>query len=210
MNRNSALILLIVVCLAGVLFSRVAGQSGTGFIINNADAQAVYNAQPSVDLNTLIRNVINHFIIDRADANSVFSIGVPPPSLQVGIHFVLDQADNNKVLGSKYPAQLINDQTPPQITKITSKGTSGGVMLVIETNEFTTLEINYGTSAGNHSNVLTDPLLLLQHEITLPPLAGGQAYYVIVKAMDRSGNLTTAPEEKITGSSSIYLPAIKR
>lgn len=215
MKRCEILISLLVCCVVGVLVGRADAQAPDAFIIDKADAQIVLGVQPSQNLNSLIGNVINHFLLDRADGRFDTTVGLLPDALQglanqVRIHYIVDRADKNMVVNPLYPALLINDHTPPVIIKNIVTTSGGAQILVIETDEFTTIEVLYGFSSGNYPNSLKDPLYKFQHQLVLPSISAGQVLFVLVRAADRNTNMTTASELRITAYYSQFLPVIRR
>ena len=215
MSRRSLYILCLGICLVGISASRAAGQPAVGFVIERADEQATFGVMPSTDLNARVGNVAIHYILDRADGRANFSVTVLPGLLstlieQVGIHYVLDRADANLVIEQHYPALLINNQSQPPWIGLRHVNPLCRLVWTVETGEYTTLEVEYGTSPGDRPFVLRDPFFRLMHELTLPALSPGESFYVVVKVTDRNGNLTALPEAKVSGLFSTYLPAVRR
>jgi hypothetical protein len=166
-------------------------------------------------LQTLLEQVSPRIVIQYANANREDALVVIPGTLQtllgqVPDRIILQYAKTNRHLQLAYPAALINDTTPPQISGLIASARGiGTVIIAWATDEFATSTVLYGTQPGVYTQTVSDPLYTKQHKITLTGLPPGtMLYYYQVRSTDRSGNTATSAEHSFNAQPFIYLPLI--
>lgn len=130
---------------------------------------------------------------------------------QVSERILIQHANANRQEPLRYPLELLDDTTPPQISDIeaTPKG-EDSVGITWTTDEFATSLISYGTQPNVYTETVSDGLYFRQHEITLTNLRTETAYYYIVQSTDQSGNTATSSEHTFSTTYSVYLPLVIR
>jgi hypothetical protein len=168
-------------------------------------------------LQTLLDQVSPRIIIQYANANREDALVAIPGTLQtllgqVPDRIILRYARTNRHLTLAYPAALINDTAPPQVSGLIASARGiGTVTIAWATDEFATSTVLYGTQPGVYSQTVSDPLYTKQHSITLTGLTPGTTpYYYRVRSTDRSGNTATSAEHSFNAQPTIYLPLIMR
>lgn len=124
--------------------------------------------------------------------------------------FAFTEASYGRTL--HYPATLINDTTPPQITPAHQTTVGGITYLQWRTSEFTTSTLRYGTASGVYTELVIDELFALDHFFNMMALAPGQIYYVQIISKDRNGNETMGNEFTVVRitTQNLYLPLIRK
>jgi subtilisin family serine protease len=93
---------------------------------------------------------------------------------------------------------LSNDQTPPQISSISSQPGSTTAVITWTTNEPASTEVLYGTDQNNLNQTYSDANLTLNHQAGLSGLNTLTTYYFRVRSRDAAGNVTTSAVESFT------------
>jgi hypothetical protein len=216
MNARNVSLLLAVLLLPSV-FAVVAASPQDTIIVNNAKQvrETSVSAVPG-SLQTLLSQVSARVIVQYANTIRRSSLTVMPSALQTLLGQMADRvivqyANANRRQQLVYPAAIINDTTPPQISGITANATGVGTASVSwTTDEFATSTVLYGTQSGSYSQTVSDPLCVKQHQVTLTGLTVGTRYYYQVRSTDRSGNTATSSENSFTAQISVNLPLILR
>ncbi len=173
MNTKLVITLVITVLLLAMVFMLLpmsAHGQMPGFIITNADATTYVTITASSQLTNLIRLVPPRFVIQYANADRFY--------------------------GFTYPAAMISDTIPPQITgtvacNIVSTDT---VEISWMTNEYANGAVLYGTLSGVYTRTVSDLLYFKLHSFTLVGLMIGTPYHYEVRNVDRSGNIFLSSE----------------
>lgn len=169
-------------------------------------------------LQTLLDQVSVRIVVQYANTIRQDSLTALPSALQtllvqVSDRLIFQYANANRELPLVYPAALINDTTPPQVSDITASMTGSDTAIITwTTDEFATSTVPYGTQPGVYPQTVSDPLFTKQHRITLTGLMSGTTYYYRVRSTDRSGNTITSSEHSFTAQVyyPIYLPLVMR
>ena len=95
--------------------------NATGFIITNADATTYVTTTASSQLISLTSLVPPRFVVEYANGMHFYNMPPIPSTLltlmgQVPDRFVIQYANANRFYGFTYPAAMISDTLPPQIT----------------------------------------------------------------------------------------------
>ncbi|MDQ1478833.1 MAG: hypothetical protein QOE62_4062, partial [Actinomycetota bacterium] len=99
----------------------------------------------------------------------------------------------DSVSGS-YTATYTADTTPPVISGVSATaGTNGDVAVTWTTDELSSSQVAYGTTASTLNSSQSDPAAVTSHTVTLHGLTPGTKYYYRVTSSDRAGNSATAP-----------------
>ncbi|MDQ1382985.1 MAG: hypothetical protein QOG65_364, partial [Actinomycetota bacterium] len=99
----------------------------------------------------------------------------------------------DSVSGS-YTATYTADTTPPVISGVTATAaTNGDVPVTWTTDELSSSQVAYGTTASTLNSSQSDPAAVTSHTVTLHGLTAGTKYYYRVTSSDRAGNSATAP-----------------
>jgi|694.fasta_scaffold17012_6 subtilisin family serine protease len=93
---------------------------------------------------------------------------------------------------------LSNDQTPPQISSISSQPGSTTAVITWTTNEPASTEVLYGTDQNNLNQTYSDANLTLNHQAGLSGLNTLTTYYFRVRSRDAAGNVTTSAVQSFT------------
>jgi hypothetical protein len=195
------LFLLSLVFMLILLFPGEATSSPTdSFTISGADAVVYVDTLGSSTLTGLIANVVDRFVVQFANEVKYVSMSPAPGNFltllgQVQDRVVIQFANANSYYPFLYPAAMIADTSPPQISRL-SASSNGSISW--ETDEYTTSELHYGTQPGNYPHTQTSPLYDRVHQFQLAGLIVGQTYYYKVICTDRSGNSTTSSEMSFT------------
>lgn len=213
MKHRIGLILFILLLGSGVWSSRAQGTNG--FVLERADAAEYVGLAGNGGLSAVIANVAPRFAVEYANLMHYVPLAPIPGELSeliggVPPRFALEYANGNRYYPLAFPAPLINDQTPPQITSTSSHSAGTGVVaLVISTNEFTRMQLQLGVQPGSYSQSYESNLYRKQHEFRLSSLAAGSTYYYSVSVTDQSGNLYQAPEGEFRANSSVFMPLLR-
>ena len=165
-------------------------------------------------LQTLLDQVFDRIIVQYANSIRQDDLATVPSTLQtllgqVSDRIIFQYANANRELQLVYPAALINDTTPPQISDITASLTgSNSAAITWTTDEFADSEVIYGTQPGVYSQTVSDPLYTKQHRVTVTGLTSGPTYYYKVRSTDRSGNTTMSSEYSFSTQRYVYLPLV--
>ena len=91
----------------------------------------------------------------------------------------------------------VPDTTPPLISGVTatpiSLAGSSQALITWTTDELANSRVEYGTTSGALTGVLTNAALVTSHSITLTGLLTNKTYYYRVTSVDPAGNGATAP-----------------
>ena len=172
-------------------------------------------AVPS-SLQTLLDQVSARIVVQYANTIRQDGLTVMPGEFQtllgqVSDRIIFQYANTNRELQLVYPAALINDTTPPQISGITASLTgSDSATITWTTDEFADSEVLYGTQPSVYPQTVRAPLYTKQHRIILTGLTSGPTYYYKVRSTDRSGNTTTSSENSFSAQLYVYLPLVMR
>ena len=189
------------------------------FELQYADEMQYHEVTPVAgDLQSLLDSLVARFRLQYADQSRAHHITIPSAGLfdlldMVHDRIVFQFADENRSYVLNYPVDLIDDQTPPQVSNIeiiTIDSTA--VVIRWATDEFATTEVRYGTSAGSYTQTLADSKYVKTHEVTLDNLQAGQTYYYVIRSTDQSANTFQSNERSFTvlEKSYLYLPTIIR
>jgi hypothetical protein len=199
-------------------------------IITGADARVDISLSSSAQLNVLTSALNPRFILQYADANKFYDLPPLAPQLAILLGNIRDRAifqyaDANNDVQLLYPAQLFGDTVPPQATNISENTTSGKITITWVTDEFSTSTVVYGVHPGVYTVVVSDPLYVKQHTITLSGLipaevqqgkaegagvAAGILFYYQVHSADRSGNTHISSEGTFQARRLVYLPLTRK
>ncbi len=113
-----------------------------------------------------------------------------------------DAAGNPATSGDyTFTTSAAADTTPPTITNVTSAGISStGATITWSTNEGSTTQVEYGTSASYGSSTTLNATLVTSHSQSLSGLAAGTVYHYRVKSSDAAGNPATSGDCTFTTS----------
>jgi hypothetical protein len=166
---------------------------------------------PPTGLQTRLGQVAARVAVEYANTVRHSSLVAVPPAFQallgqVSNRIIFQYANTNRELRLAYPAALVNDRVPPQITAVASSG----IRITWTTDEVATSTIEYGTQSGVYPHRVSNPLFTRTHEITLTGLVSGQTYYYRVSSTDRNENTTTGVERSLIGQSTVSLPIVLR
>ena len=213
--KISRRILIVIVFLGLLIFPILTLSQQDEIIINDADAMVDHSVVVSQDLLNLLPGVEPRYIIENANYLAFHPLPVVPSNLQILINQVtprikLLNAETNRTFLFSYPAELIGDNTPPQISQedIFESGL-GELMVVWDTNEFADSTVVYGTQPGAYTNSIHNQSYVLQHAVQLSDLNSGVTYYLLIRSTDRSGNISESPEYSYLISPSdfwLYIP----
>ena len=201
-----AILLLSMVILVGLKYT-VQGQTGD-FVIQNADDSNTLSMVASPDLNALIANVLDRFVIQSADGNQYHNLIPIPDELltlinEVSDRFIVSHANASISYGLNYPVDLIGDNTPPQISAPTASITgANAVTIAWTTDEYTTSVIEYGLQSGTYTESVSDDLYRKNHEFSFSNLTPGGVYYYRINDTDRGGNTFQSQEFSFTAPTS--------
>jgi len=199
MNTRRLAILLVMALLALGFSLPAAGQGGQ-IIVNSADEVWERPVSGSSTLRGLLDSAKTHIIVEYANVLRYLLVARVPGDLetllcQVSARHIVAYANANRQVTLAYPAELIGDTTPPQITFIVAEPLTTGVVRVTwRTNEFSTSRVEYGTSPGHYPLAVSDPLYVKTHEITITDLNPVAVYYYRVCSADLAGNEATSSE----------------
>lgn len=205
---------------------RTADTSGSGqlnlvledvsprFIVQFANQlrHATLSPAPSSLVNKL-DDVAPHYVIQFANGNRFIPVTTLPSGFislleDVAPRFFVQFANGMRQTPLSYPRDLIGDEIPPEVqTPSASVAVDGVVTITWDTDEFATSEVRYGTTSGNYTDSVIDPLYTLSHEIVLSDLPYGTYYWRAVST-DLSGNESTSAEMTFTVSPDSTAPII--
>lgn len=136
------------------------------------------------------------FIITNADATTYMTTTLTMPIPNVPPRFIVKYANDMRFYGFTYPAGMISDTIPPQITGTVTCNTvsTDTAMISWMTDEFAGGAVLYGTQAGVYTQTVSDPHYFKLHAITLTGLTIGTPYHYEVRNVDRSGNIFLSSE----------------
>ncbi|NJL33353.1 MAG: hypothetical protein HC893_05200 [Chloroflexaceae bacterium] len=102
-----------------------------------------------------------------------------------------------------YPAELINDTTPPEAGEVHVTITLSQTAVITWTSsEFATTVVRYGTEPGSYPEEMEVTDYEQTHEFEFTDLTGGETVYYTISHTDRSGNTVTLPEGSFVFSAS--------
>jgi hypothetical protein len=213
MNAHRIVLLLVVVLLLLVFTVPAASEPSDSIIVNNADE--VRETSTSVDqgLEDTFANVSPRVVLQYANTIRHDDMPTLPGALQTLLmqmsnRVVIQYANTNREESLVYPANLLDDTTPPQITNIVVNPVgSGRVTIAWTTDEFATSAVLYGTHPGAYTETVSDPLYVKQHSVMLSGLVPETTYYYIVRSTDQSGNTATSTEHSFIPAF-VYLPLV--
>lgn len=131
----------------------------------------------------------------------------------VGVYTIIEAANSTRVERLSYPRQLINDNQPPVINKVTVESPALQTFKIVwQTNEFTTAVFRYGVQSGIYTEEIRLSEYARSHTIQPSNLEPGKTYYYQITCTDLNENTVTSAEATLTlpKSLSIYLPLIRR
>jgi hypothetical protein len=165
-------------------------------------------------LQMLLDQVSDRVIVQYANTIREDDLGALPSMLQTLLgqaadRIILQYANANRELPLVYPAALINDRAPPQISDIAASMTgSDSAAISWTTDEFATSTVLYGTLPGVYAQTVSNSLYTRQHRVILTGLTSVSTYYYEVRSADRSGNKTTSSEHSFSTQRCVYLPLV--
>jgi hypothetical protein len=186
----------------------------TNIIIGGADDTTTLSVVASSELNTLISDVEDRFILQKTNSNLDYLLPTIANELMllldgIGDRFVIKHADSNILLSNLYPITLIGDSTPPLLSGISVKNSGYGIVQITWTSdEFAASVVDYGTQSGSYPQKVIDEYYRKNHEVTLNGLTIGEKYYYRITNTDRSGNSTQTQESSFTVNRPIFLPLV--
>ena len=92
------------------------------------------------------------------------------------------------------------DTTPPVISAVTATPGTTTATITWITNEGSTTQVDYGTSAATLNLSASNPALVSSHSITLTGLTQGTTYFYRVTSVDGSNNSAASPVAPNTGT----------
>ena len=96
-------------------------------------------------------------------------------------------------------AATIVDTVPPVISAVTTGSiTSNSVLITWTTDEASTSQIEYGTTASYGSSTTLNSTLVTSHSASLSGLSAWTTYHFRVKSQDAAGNLATSADYSFT------------
>ncbi|RLG03181.1 MAG: hypothetical protein DRN61_05245, partial [Thaumarchaeota archaeon] len=105
--------------------------------------------------------------------------------------------DNNS--GNYYSFTTLKDTTPPIITEVSVSTVSDTKATIVwKTNELSTSQVIYGTTASYGSQTEEDTTLTYQHSVTLTGLTKKTTYHFKVISKDSTGNSTSSADYTFT------------
>jgi PKD repeat protein len=166
----------------------------TYFPVRASDGTGWFSTVPiSGTLRTLIEQIPDSYFPVRA-SDGVSWVNLEPVSGtlaslldQIPAYYFPVRSPDGTFLGTfEYPAELLGDTFPPQISNASIDQITG--LAEWETDEFATSAIWYGTDFGSYTHVVSSTLWAKGHRFILPGLTGDIQYFLI-RGADRSGNL---------------------
>jgi hypothetical protein len=151
-------------------------------------------------LQTRLDQVSARVVVEYANTVRHSNLVTMPTALQtllgqVSDRIIFQYANTNRSLTLAYPAVLINDTTPPQISQIAARTVGDDTALITwTTDEFADSQVSYGVQSGQYTGTGSDPLYVKQHVITLTAMIPGTTYYYQVRSADQSNNTSTSSE----------------
>jgi len=148
----------------------------------------------------LLGQVPDRVVFEYANTNRQFNLAAVHSAFQallgqVSDRIVFEYANTNRSLSLAYPAVLINDTTPPQISQIAARTLSDDTAAITwTTDEFADGQVAFGVQSGQYTQTASDPLYAKQHIITLTAMMPGTTYYYQIRSADQSGNAYTSSE----------------
>lgn len=167
-------------------------------------------------LQALLAQVPARIVVQYANTVRHLGLVALPPALQallgqVSDRIILQYANMNREMRLSYPAALVADASPPQISNVAARPVGAdGLIITWNTNEFANSEVRYGEQSGTYPHTVSDPLYVKEHELRLAGLASGTTYYYRVRSSDLSGNASQSREYSFSGWTYIYLPVVLR
>jgi Domain of unknown function (DUF4082)/Purple acid Phosphatase, N-terminal domain len=138
------------------------------------------------------------------DSNSVTSHSETVSGLTANTtyHYQVLSRDSNGNLGVSADFTFTTAAPGSAFPVISSVGsssiTASGAVITWTTNEATTSQVNYGTTAAYGSSSSLDSSLVTSHSVTLSGLTGSTLYHYQVLSRDSSGNLTASGDYTFT------------
>ncbi|MCP4363236.1 MAG: hypothetical protein GY796_34985 [Chloroflexi bacterium] len=199
----------------GLVDSTVGFGPHLGVQFANSNHTYLFSAAPAA-LQTLFGQVTDRVTFEFANSSREVGLTAVSAALdtlfdQVTDRVVFEFANSSRSYALNFPVAIINDTTSPQVTNI-SVTPVGSDMVEISwtTDEFANSLVKFGTSSGNYTKTISDPLYVKVHQVTLTGINAGTTYYYRVSGTDLSGNVVQSGEFSFTAETSIYLPAIMR
>lgn len=218
----SQLALVLCVVSAATLFTARPGATLPAEVITITGADGTRDVIPAqhATLNTQLASVGVRPVVQFGEGlrYMTFLTNVPA-ALQtlingVSAHPQLQFVESNRAIGLSYPAAIIDDGAPPQVSAIGATPTGDGSTATITwtTDEFADSAVDYGSLPGNYTHVATDTLYSKTHRVTLNGLTPQATYYYRIRSVDRDGNVTESAESHFAAIplQYIYLPLIRR
>jgi phosphodiesterase/alkaline phosphatase D-like protein len=120
-------------------------------------------------------------------------------------------AAGNLFTSGDFAFTTMSDPTPPAISAVQAAGvTDGAATLRWTTDEPSTSQIDYGTTASYGTTTLQDTNRVTDHAMTLTGLSAGTLYHYRVKSRDVVGNLATSDDFTFTTGPDVTPPSLAR
>jgi hypothetical protein len=150
-------------------------------------------------------------LLGSAESTRQHALFTPPAGLaaQVGAllrRIELGYAESSADWALAYPAVLLADIVPPQVSIPVGKG----AQVEWITDEFTTTEVRYGVNRNNLEQSLRDTVFKRTHKVQLNGMGPAITIYCQIKSTDQSGNTRITPVYQVSGTRYVYMPAIQR
>jgi hypothetical protein len=139
---------------------------------------------------------LHHFDLGMAGELSGVLEGTEP-------RVVMSYAKSGRRMVLAYPADLINDTTPPEAGEVHVTITLSQTAVITWTSsEFATTVVHYGTEPGSYPEEMEATDYEQTHEFEITGLTEGETVYYTISHTDRSGNTVTLPESSFVFSAS--------
>ncbi|MEQ4568041.1 galactose oxidase-like domain-containing protein [Paenarthrobacter sp. CAP02] len=177
---------------------------GLGNDWDKAVARTVGAGQTKVD--EYLSNQGDSFWVQRQTA-----VTAQAPPAVVAINDTAPTTDrwNLSVIEILPAAPATGDTTPPVISGV-SAGTpsTSGATITWTTDEASSTQVEYGTTAAYGQNTVQDPTLQTTHSAALSGLSAGTLYHYRVKSADAAGNLAVSGDAAFTTAGSGTDPSV--
>ncbi|WP_416402949.1 galactose oxidase-like domain-containing protein [Arthrobacter sp. LFS091] len=177
---------------------------GVGNDWDKAVARTVGAGQTKVD--EYLSNQGDSFWVQRQTA-----VTAQAPPTVVAINDTAPTTDrwNLSVIEILPAAPATGDTTPPVISGV-SAGTpsTSGATITWTTDEASSTQVEYGTTAAYGQNTVQDPTLQTTHSAALSGLSAGTLYHYRVKSADAAGNLAVSGDAAFTTAGSGTDPSV--
>jgi hypothetical protein len=191
----------------------------TRFVMAFANGNEYYALTPiPVALESLLSAIDPRFVMAFAHANESYDLTPVPTQLEALLEevvprFVIGFANSSRQIGLQYPADLIDDDRPPEASTV-EVSPSGQTRATVSwtTDEFADSTVECGTQSGTYTLTFSDPLYVKAHMVTLTGLTPETTYHCQASSTDLSGNTYQSEEFSFeqAGESFIHLPLVLR